>query len=101
MCNLIYEIENPNVAFRFTQALENAKLSTVVVRTAAGHGSGFAVELGSKILTNAHVVGDAKNVTIVTSSKISLSGKVEVIDAGRDIAMISISGINLSSGFQR
>lgn len=94
--SIIYEIENPNVAFKSTQqALENAKLSTVVVRTAAGHGSGFAVGTGSKILTNAHVVGDAKNVTIVTSSKISLSGKVEVIDKGRDIAMISISGINL------
>lgn len=92
----IYKIPNPKVAFgSVKEALEQAKLSTVIVRTASGHGSGFAVGSGNTILTNAHVVGDASNVTILTSSKISLPGKVEVVDKGRDIAMISISGISL------
>ena len=60
-----------------------------------GHGSGFAIGRGNYILTNAHVVGEAKNVTIITSSKISIPGTVEVIDKGRDIALVSIKGISL------
>jgi len=91
-----FEISNPKIAYKSTQsALENAKLSTVVVRTASGHGSGFAIGRGNYILTNAHVVGEAKNVTIITSSKISIPGTVEVIDKGRDIALVSIKGISL------
>jgi S1-C subfamily serine protease len=92
----IHQINNPDVSYSsIKEALENARLSTVIVRTATGHGSGFAVGMGDLILTNAHVVGNAQNVTIITSSKIRLQGKVETVDKGRDIALIKISGINL------
>ena len=92
----VYKISNPNISYgSIKEALENARLSTVIVRTASGHGSGFAVGMGDLILTNAHVVGEAQNVTIITSSKISLQGKVEALDKGRDIALIKIDGINL------
>ncbi len=91
-----YEVKNLNIIYGSPQeALENAKLSTVVVRTATGHGSGFVFGDGQMILTNAHVVGEARNVTIVTSSKITLQGRVEEVDKGRDIALITISGVHL------
>ena len=91
-----FTINNPSdIAKSLDEALEKAKLSTVVVRTAVGHGSGFAVGNGQLILTNAHVVGDAKNVTIVTSSKISIPAKVLEVDKGRDIALVSIEGLSL------
>ena len=92
----IREIQNTKVLNKsIEEALEKAKLSTVVIRTANGHGSGFAIGRGNYLLTNAHVVGEAKNVTVVTSSQISLTAKVEVVDKGRDIALLSISGISL------
>lgn len=91
-----YIIKNPKGAAKsIAEALDKAKLSTVVVRTAVGHGSGFAVGSGQYILTNAHVVGEASNVTVVTSSQISIPAKVEVVDKGRDIALLSIEGLSL------
>jgi S1-C subfamily serine protease len=92
----VFVIKNPkSIAKSFTEALDKAKLSTVVVRTAVGHGSGFAVGDGQHILTNAHVVGDAKNVTVITASKISIPAKLIKIDKGRDIALLSIEGLSL------
>ena len=37
------------------ESITKAKISTVSVRTASGHGSGFAISDGSLILTNSHV----------------------------------------------
>ncbi len=79
------------------QALDAAIVSTVTVRTAAGHGSGFAIGDGSLVITNSHVVGDAKNVTLVSSGKVELPGKVTMKDKGRDVALIEVKGIRLPS----
>ena len=76
-------------------ALDSVKQSTVTVRTAQGHGTGFAVGDGSYILTNSHVVGDAKAVTLVTSSELSIDGTVDVVSRERDVAVIRIQGLRL------
>jgi len=76
-------------------ALAAVKRSTVTVRTAQGHGTGFAVGDGSYILTNSHVVGDAKAVTLVTSSGLSIDGTVDRVSRERDIAVIRIQGMRL------
>ena len=76
-------------------AINAAKKATVTVRTATGHGSGFAIGDGSYLLTNSHVVGEAKNVTIVTQSGININGEVMHVDAGRDVALLKINGLRL------
>lgn len=76
-------------------ALASAKQSTVTVRTAQGHGSGFAVGDGSYILTNSHVVGDAPRVTLVTAGGLSIDGQVSQVSKERDIAVIRIEGLRL------
>lgn len=97
--SLLKAILIPNKGYRYStskEAIAQAKRSTVTIRTATGHGSGFAVGDGNLILTNAHVVGDAKNVTIVTQGKISLPAKVVQVSKSRDVALLSIEGIRLS-----
>ena len=89
-------IQNREVGYKtLTDAVEAAKKSTVTVRTAGSHGSGFAIGDGSLVLTNAHVVGEAKNVTLVTSGGISLEGQVVKVSKERDTALVSISGLRL------
>ena len=74
-----------------------AKNSTITVRTAAGHGSGFAVGDGSFIFTNAHVVGNAKNVALVTDGGISIEGEVEKVSKERDVALIKMIALRLNA----
>lgn len=76
-------------------AIAAAKKSTVIVRTAAGHGSGFAIGDGSIVLTNSHVVGDAQVVSLVTEGGIVLEGAVSKISKERDVAVITIEALRL------
>ncbi|MDG1165142.1 MAG: trypsin-like peptidase domain-containing protein, partial [Porticoccaceae bacterium] len=89
-------IENKKVGYKtLTDAVDAAKKSTVTVRTAGSHGSGFAIGDGSLVITNAHVIGEAKNVTLLTSGGISLEGRVVKSSKERDVALVSISGLRL------
>ncbi|MDH3692715.1 MAG: serine protease [Gammaproteobacteria bacterium] len=89
-------IDNKRVSYLTMEAaLASAKQSTVTVRTAQGHGSGFAVGDGSYILTNSHVVGDASAVTLVTSSGLSIDAAVARVSKERDIAVVRIDGLRL------
>lgn len=78
-------------------ALEAAKRATVTIRTAQGHGSGFAIGDGSYVLTNRHVVGEAKNITLVTKDGLSIEGAIHHVSEERDIAVIRIDAVKLPS----
>jgi len=78
--------------------------NTVVFISAGGkvQGSGVSIKnenllapgtTGTLIVTNAHVVGDFKNVTIVTNKKTKIVGEVVVIDKTSDLALVQIEGI--------
>lgn len=87
-------VENNRVNYQTLEAaITAAKKSTVTIRTAKSHGSGFAIADGSYILTNSHVVGQANNVTIVSSGGISINGKVVSTSKERDVALITIDGL--------
>ena len=47
------------------------------------------------VITNAHVVGEAENVTVVTSGGLSLNGEVVKVSKERDTALIALSGLRL------
>ena len=62
---------------------------------ARGIGSGFIVSADGLILTNAHVVQDAAEVTVKLTDRREYKAKVIGVDAATDIAVLKIDGKNL------
>jgi serine protease Do len=60
-----------------------------------GQGSGFIVSADGLILTNAHVVRDAKDVTVKLSDRREFTAKVLGIDPVTDIAVLRIDAKDL------
>lgn len=66
-------------------------------RVVRGIGSGFIINANGQILTNAHVVNNADRVTVTFSDGHTLEGKVLGQDSVTDIAVVQISGNNLTT----
>jgi serine protease Do len=64
-------------------------------RRAMGEGSGFIVDANGLILTNAHVVEDASEVTVKLTDKREFTAKVLGTDAQTDIAVLKINASEL------
>jgi len=62
---------------------------------ARGEGSGFIVAPDGYILTNAHVVADASEVTVRLTDRREFTAKVVGVDRRTDVALIKIAGKNL------
>ena len=60
-----------------------------------GEGSGFIVSADGYILTNAHVVADADEVTVRMTDRREYAAKVIGFDQRSDVAVIKIEGKNL------
>jgi S1-C subfamily serine protease len=71
-----------------------ASIVTITVRDGKGvrRGSGVCVWHGGGILTSAHVVGDAKSVSIVTADGREHEAKVVGRDRVTDLVLLSIDG---------
>jgi len=64
--------------------------SVVVIETAGTLGSGFFVTPDT-VITNAHVIRGQKYVTMKTYEGESISGKIEVEDRRRDLALVKVT----------
>ncbi len=62
---------------------------------ARGEGSGFIVSPDGTILTNAHVVADASEVTVRLTDRREFTAKVVGVDQRTDVAVIKIDGKDL------
>lgn len=60
-----------------------------------GQGSGFIVSADGLVLTNAHVVRDAKEVTVKLQDRTEHRARVLGVDAATDIAVLRIEGTSL------
>ncbi|MET0680546.1 MAG: trypsin-like peptidase domain-containing protein, partial [Burkholderiales bacterium] len=60
-----------------------------------GQGSGFIVSSDGTILTNAHVVADASELTVKLTDKREFKAKVIGADARTDVAVVKIEAANL------
>jgi serine protease Do len=60
-----------------------------------GEGSGFIVSADGYILTNAHVVADADDVTVRTTDRREYPAKVVGLDRRTDVAVLKIEGKDL------
>lgn len=64
-------------------------------RKITGEGSGFIINPNGYILTNAHVVDGADDVTVELNDKRSMKAKVIGVDKKSDIAVLKINAHNL------
>ncbi len=64
-------------------------------RPMMGEGSGFIVDADGVILTNAHVVDDASEVTVKLTDRREFTAKVLGKDAQTDVAVLKIEATNL------
>jgi S1-C subfamily serine protease len=58
-----------------------------------GQGSGFIIDGGGIILTNAHVVNDADTVSVTLKDGRSFEGKVQGVDEVSDLAVVKLQGV--------
>lgn len=59
------------------------------------HGTGVVIKSNGLILTNAHVVADIENITVIFNDGSSYPGTVECIDKDADLATIRINKLGL------
>lgn len=69
--------------------------STVTIRTSVGHGSGFVIGDGNYVITNSHVIGQAKHATLITNSGIKIDADVLSSDKARDVALLKLNHVRL------
>jgi len=60
-----------------------------------GQGSGFIIDANGTVLTNAHVVDGADEVTVKLTDKREFNAKVLGMDKASDVAVLKIDGKNL------
>src|SRR5438105_1883307 len=77
---------------RFAPGLPNLQRRPMPVR---GLGSGFIVDPGGIIMTNAHVVKDASEVTVKLTDRREFRAKVLGSDPKTDVAVLKIDAKNL------
>jgi serine protease Do len=65
-------------------------------RYTLSHGTGVIVKSEGYILTNAHVVKDMRNITVVTADGKSYTGKTTHYDEESDLALIKIDATGLT-----
>ncbi|WP_071518567.1 HhoA/HhoB/HtrA family serine endopeptidase [Geitlerinema sp. PCC 9228] len=66
-------------------------------RKEEGTGSGFLINRDGYLLTNAHVVRNATDVSVTLKDGRTLSGKVVGADSVTDVAVVKVDGENLPS----
>jgi len=75
-----------------------ASPAVVSVRTAGGAGTGFLIDDDGKVVTNAHVVGDSKRVTVRFGEDESHAADVLGTDPSSDLAVLSVDPKDMPRG---
>ena len=68
-----------------------ASPSVVSVRTGSGSGTGFVVDAGGTLVTNAHVVGNAGEVQVQFADDETTQGTVGGVDTSSDLALVKVN----------
>jgi SpoVK/Ycf46/Vps4 family AAA+-type ATPase len=77
-----------------TSALQAA---VATIKFDGGHGSGYFIARDGYLLTNRHVVGDNKFVTVKLTTGRQLPGEVLRSHAARDIALVKVNESNMTA----
>ena len=77
----------------FKKEVPKLKKAAVTIRVEGGHGSGVILDKKGYVLTNAHVVGDSKEVIVIVN-QLELPGKVIRTETRRDVALIQLKSLS-------
>jgi len=71
-------------------SLEKILPSVVTIRLGLGHGTGFVIAEDGLVITNSHVVGKSKKVSVILNNGLELEGEVLRLSERRDVALIKV-----------
>src|SRR4051794_7934069 len=71
--------------------------AVALVRAGKGHGSGVVLSPDGLVVTNSHVVGNARDVRVVLPDGHDIAGRVLGADPDTDLAVIRADGGGLAS----
>jgi S1-C subfamily serine protease len=83
----------PDERLGLSSAVRTATPSVVQVIAGGSSGSGVIVQPRGLIVTNQHVVGNARRVTVVTADNRRIPAAVETSDARQDLAILRPNGV--------
>ena len=86
---------NNDPFFRFFRGVPGLRMQPPSAQPFRGQGSGFIISSDGLVLTNAHVVRDAKQVTVKLSDRREFSAKVLGSDPATDIAVLKLDATGL------
>jgi serine protease Do len=86
---------NDDPFFRFFRGIPGMRMPQQGPQPFRGQGSGFIISSDGLILTNAHVVRDAKQVTVKLSDRREFSAQVLGSDPATDIAVLKVDAKGL------
>ncbi|MCY4745308.1 Do family serine endopeptidase [Pelomonas sp. UHG3] len=81
--------------FRFFRGVPGLRMPQQGAQPFRGQGSGFIISPDGLVLTNAHVVRDAKQVTVKLSDRREFAAQVVGSDPATDIAVLKLDAKNL------
>ena len=81
--------------FRFFRGVPGLRMQPRSAQPFRGQGSGFIISADGLVLTNAHVVRDAKQVTVKLSDRREFSAQVLGSDTATDIAVLKLDAKGL------
>jgi hypothetical protein len=73
-----------------------ARKAVVRIKTELGSGSGFIIKPDGLVLTNNHVIRDAKEITVYLEDGTSYAGTIKARDMVRDLALLKIEATGLT-----
>ena len=82
----LIKVLNGKISKNFS--VDAIKPYVVTIRIGQGHGSGVIIGKEGYVLTNSHVVGEAKAVQIITALGLEFEGRVVAVSKVRDVALI-------------
>jgi putative serine protease PepD len=78
---------------KFTKIVRTVSPKVVEIRTSVGLGSGIVYDSHGDVVTNAHVVGNASNVTVRLPDGSTHPATVVGASTGNDLAVVRLSGV--------
>src|SRR4051812_31319526 len=76
------------------QIYTGAKASVVDIKTSEGEGTGFVMDANGDIVTNEHVVADARTVRVTFADGRKVTAKVVGTDPSSDVGVIRVDGVS-------